>query len=395
MDEIDPIIDLLDFEIDRLRSEARQPGWTKWALIGAIGTCGWVFLSELADRAVSWPNVATVFLLSSIVWDVCVFLSSVLGVSEEISPSETRIILSKALFGRTRFSALFELVRVFVLLVMGSRLLPGGFLQVCFRIWYGTFAVTFLVGVLISFCELPLPAGRAKTPFPIIVFLVLLLSCALAGIFGIAQKLSVLDPLPSVYEWRTAVLIVAIVTLLGILVRTEREKYLLPSFISIRRSLALGRIDIETAKEQIDVALSGLRIDQMFHKDLSEILGYFSSVNAEIDEVSKERAIIEEKRAAGQDLGENEKTVIEALMRSSLKHLESIKKTIQSVRNRLAKMSRKIWRVRFVAPGCVEEVKAVVEKVLKGIESVDEKVESLQQQFGVRRGEDEGGPLET
>jgi len=213
MDEIDRIIHLLDFEIDRLRSEARQPGWTKWALIGGVGTCGWLLLSELTDKAISWPNVAVIFLVASIVWDMCVFLRSVFGISEETSASETRVILSKVFLARRRFSVLFDFVYICVLLMIGKWVLPGGFVRLCFWVWYGTFAVFCLFGVLISFCEFPLPAGRTKTNWFTIVLLVVLLGCGLVGIFGIVQKLSVLDPLPSVYEWRTALLILAIVTL--------------------------------------------------------------------------------------------------------------------------------------------------------------------------------------
>jgi hypothetical protein len=394
MDEIDRIIHLLDFEIDRLRSEARQPGWTKWALIGGVGTCGWLFLSELSDKAVSWPNVVVVFLVASIVWDMCQFLIAVLGISEEARSSETRVILSKTLLGRRRFSALFDLVRVCVLLSIGSKVLPSGFVRLCFCLWYGTFAVTLLFGVFISFFEFPLPAGRAKTNLPTIVFGVVLFGCGLVSIFGIAQKLSVLERLPSVYEWRTAVLIFAIVTLVGFLVRTEGEP-LLHSLVVIRQDLGLGKINIESAKEQIDVALAGLTIDQMFHKDVSEILGYLSSVNAEMDEVSKEYAMIEEKKAAGQGLVENENTVIEALKRSCRNRLESIEKTIDLVHNRMAKMNKKMWSVRLLAPLSEEKVQEVAKKVSKGVKSVKGKIDNLKQRFKTKSKEDEGESSEA
>jgi hypothetical protein len=149
MDEIDRIINVLDFEIDRRRSESHRPGWTKWALIGGIGTCGWLFFSELVDKTVSWSNVAVVFLGTSIVWDVFEFLIPRFRTSEKSPSSETRVILSKSLLGGIRFNVLFELIRVCVLLVMGSTVLSGGFVLLCFQLWYGTFAVIFLFGVLI------------------------------------------------------------------------------------------------------------------------------------------------------------------------------------------------------------------------------------------------------
>jgi len=194
-----------------------------------------------------------------------------------------------------------------------------------------------------------------------------------------------------VYEWRTAVLILAIVTLVRFLIRTEREQYLLPSLVSIRRDLGLGRIDIESSKEQIDVALAGLTIDQMFQKDLSEILAYYSSISAEIDQVCKEYALIEEKMSQEQDIGESERRVCEALRRSSRSRLENINKTLGLVRNHAKKMNRKMWRVRLIAPSSVEEVKAVANKVLNGVSSVEGKLDILTQ----RLVKDGGRPSET
>jgi len=97
--------------------------------------------------------------------------------------------------------------------------------------------------------------------------------------------------------------------------------------VNIRRDLALGRMDIESGKEQIDVALAGLTIDKMFQKDVGEILGYLSSISSGIDEVSKEHALLEEKMSEVENLEGNEATMVEALKRSCGSRLKSINGT--------------------------------------------------------------------
>jgi hypothetical protein len=136
----------------------------------------------------------------------------------------------------------------------------------------------------------------------------------------------------------------------------------------------------------------------MFQKEVSEIIGYMNSINAEMDEVSKEYTMIKEikeKVVAGQDLGENERTVVEALMHSCDGHLENIKKTQDSAHNSASKMNRKMWRVRLLAPGSEEKVREVAKKVLKGVSSVEEKIDSLKKRFEMGSGEDKAKSLET
>ena len=45
--QIENLLHFLDSEIDYVRDERKQPGWTKWAISGSIATLLWLLLNEL------------------------------------------------------------------------------------------------------------------------------------------------------------------------------------------------------------------------------------------------------------------------------------------------------------------------------------------------------------
>jgi hypothetical protein len=45
------LIELLEFEIARIEKEQERPGWTKWALAGAVASCGWLLLDQFESHS--------------------------------------------------------------------------------------------------------------------------------------------------------------------------------------------------------------------------------------------------------------------------------------------------------------------------------------------------------
>jgi hypothetical protein len=42
------LIDLINRETDQIESEQKRPGWTPWALLGALATLLWLLMKEMA-----------------------------------------------------------------------------------------------------------------------------------------------------------------------------------------------------------------------------------------------------------------------------------------------------------------------------------------------------------
>src|SRR5579859_576745 len=51
------ILGFLNAEIARITTEQQQPGWSKWALTGALATVGWLLLSEWGAQKYNATNV--------------------------------------------------------------------------------------------------------------------------------------------------------------------------------------------------------------------------------------------------------------------------------------------------------------------------------------------------
>ena len=51
-DRIDNLIQLLNKEIENIKDERQQPGWTIWALGGSLATMFWLLLNEIEKGVV-------------------------------------------------------------------------------------------------------------------------------------------------------------------------------------------------------------------------------------------------------------------------------------------------------------------------------------------------------
>jgi len=63
-------LDVIDFEIARIESEQTRPGWTLWAVFGAITSLLWLLSNEYEKGNVQIFNVAQIVLVLSIARDV-------------------------------------------------------------------------------------------------------------------------------------------------------------------------------------------------------------------------------------------------------------------------------------------------------------------------------------
>jgi hypothetical protein len=78
---------------------------------------------------------------------------------------------------------------------------------------------------------------------------------------------------------RTATILTLVVYVLILLADVRTTSPILASLVSIRRDLALDRMDVNSATRQLDIALSGMQVRDLLQEDVKEILDYYDGVN--------------------------------------------------------------------------------------------------------------------
>src|SRR5687768_1148215 len=68
-EDVKRLLELIDFEINRIDAEESRPGWTRWALFASVASAFWLLTIELENNAFSWKGALFVFLGLWIAYD--------------------------------------------------------------------------------------------------------------------------------------------------------------------------------------------------------------------------------------------------------------------------------------------------------------------------------------
>ena len=373
MDKIDHLLKLLDFEIERLKSEDKQPGWTIWALLGSLATIIWLLLKQFPQNDLSWLNIFTLLLFISISVDIIKFLYKLCLVPKETSPIEPRFGYTKTIFSSARALCFLDSLQIIALLVILNFTSMPKLYSFPIWLWYGSLAVMNFIGFILSFRRIPFPLSTDLKPRFKDIIVIILLGLPTLGLFGLAKELFVNNPLPTICECRIAGLLFAIMTLTRLLARTQQQSHLFPILLNLRRDLILENLDIESAKQQIDIALTGLRVDHIFQEDVSEILGYINEGNMAYQCVSKELKLLEEilSHAQAHTAKEDDATVVKALQNSIECNLTRADAAHKNTKTAAEKIGRRFRFLESANPTIHNDLKSIQEKISCAVEPID------------------------
>ena len=174
----DQLVSLIQFELDRAEKMAAKPGWTTWALWGALATVAWLVGREVKGSPIAWDAVESWFLFGSIFTDLILIISESLNHESNKQNHGHRFFIPNRSLGSARSVLVLLLLRYGILTVMGvhqfSLLSPWyAYPLVSYTILASVFFATLLV---LSFVSYPLPSTQASTwPKNIIFGLLVLL----------------------------------------------------------------------------------------------------------------------------------------------------------------------------------------------------------------------------
>jgi hypothetical protein len=278
--ERDPkqLIDLLEFEIDRITEQQKQPGWTNWALFAAAAALLWKGASLFeAGPHVDLLRTGYLFLMLALTYDFIRVVGPVLTPDVPVPPG-SRFRLASDLIGRSRPRIMYQIIRFCGLAVLAWYVLDPQFTWAnrAALLFCGFMAVTALATIAMSFAELPI--SISPTP-PIKVRLIgggIAATVLAVALFGLVSRLFG-NVKPSITEWKLAGICFGLSIIVDLLLSGKQHVPLLEVFLDLRRKLALSEIDYEGARTQFHIAIRGLAVEHILQRHIDTILGKLRS----------------------------------------------------------------------------------------------------------------------
>jgi hypothetical protein len=300
--QMERLADLLEFEINRLETEQKRPGWTKWGLAGAMGGALWLLIGLYESQAVriQQANVLFLVLTMAVFWDVLLGLKRLLSLSFPRPQSKPRFLFTSVLFEEIRilFAVQFLKNLGFFLIAISSPLVPKDWLGTTIYIVLATSLLPPLIGLATSYGRFPVPLGQPKQAKLAVwatvlgLFLVALIFTGLAR-SALLHAQSITTP-----ELRIAALVMLILLLLPIFLTDRAYLPFLSTLLDLRRKLALGQITYEFGKRQTDIIFEGMDVAEMLRADADTCLARCREAIVSLDELSAELQAIETGQAS-------------------------------------------------------------------------------------------------
>jgi len=284
------VLQYLNQEIDQLLADQKQPGWTVWALLGALATTLWLLSEELGSPSVSVGNFLLLFLVFSISLHILGLLRHV------VSPPQTRGMeltrrfqFSHHQFGPTRVTAFVVLAELFLFFWI-SVSYSEKVATVHFRagiLYLGLLVLILLFVIVLSYLRLPLPQSSARNKYEIVPYILLFATGSLF-VFGYASALWNQVPPPSVSDYQIGALLLVTSHLIQMLLGQSTQSPLISSLRDIRRDLVCGRQELKAAIDQIDVALLGLKVHDVLQDEVHTLLKSISDFRSILREANEQ-----------------------------------------------------------------------------------------------------------
>jgi hypothetical protein len=329
------ILGFLDSEIARVTTEQQQPGWSKWALSGALATVSWLLLSQWETQKYNATHVRALIVAIALILPGLAALGYVLAGVPSRREYYNRALALRDVFGPARIGGLFNLLRcvavaICTYLIFG--VVPGWLSWLTFMLLAIDIASALFM-LAIAYTDWHIPRFNRISLF----LFVLPIANVLVGLAYI-DSVYTASSVGMIPDIRFAALFATGWILLVQLISPEGNAPLLGSMVTVRQRLALGQMGVEDAIRQIDILIAGLRLEDAMQAHVRRVLQLAANYD--------EGALRQEKRqnvVEGMLASLNENTPEEELLK-----LQGVIHQYNDEHRRLAVMvSRDVERARL------------------------------------------------
>jgi hypothetical protein len=274
---------LLSFEIDHLRSEIQRPGWTTWAITGAMAALVWVLITLVEEGGYSLRTVASLLL---VIWLLHISYNFIKGYINENPPSHSSggRFMPTYMVSANRLGIILGLAQ-FVFLLIVVKMFSTELGSLATIISYAAVSILLFfafAALVVSIARFPIPLNTknnlSSAILPIVCSILMLVS-----VWYHSRFLWISPGGTTVYDVRFALVIAAIFYLTSRVVSVPRGALTLDVLTSIRREFLLGRIELDIAVRQADIALVGMRASDLLENFVAKLLSLYSDISAEFN----------------------------------------------------------------------------------------------------------------
>jgi hypothetical protein len=319
------IIDYLNEEIEHIRSEKLEPGWTVWAIIATISSLAWLLLDEIESHPVHMETILFLLGIASYLLIISSEISSVV-VRQDKGPSETRFKLMGSFL--KRLDPLVFIVRhlaiIGITFLLHSKVNPIVNILAYALNLYLIGLILFIWLSVIYFenrINLFTKAFERVKRFNLDVLIIILISAYVVWSYisaAIANHLPV-----AMSDIRIVGIVFGILYLARVLSRIQTKSPFLEQLIEIRRNYRLGKIDTPTTKRRIDETLFGLSFQEVTRQHVGTVVLHITSAEQEVMAATKTIGKLDEYYTdAGSKLSKGDQGKMRALNKATFTHLK-------------------------------------------------------------------------
>ena len=346
--ETDRLIHFLEYEINNRISAAKQPGWTTWAILGALASSLWLMLTVIeASATLSWSKMLFLFLLLSASFDFLLLISRIVSYNKEnVIGSSSRFEHFDASIGESRLFIFGVFVRslILVYIFQQNQLLFNPFIYISGYFFLVLNSIITGISLILSFLHLPFPkTPESKFKWFSRVFIFVWHGAGLITVIGLIVIVYDRQILVTIPEWKTGLLFFTMSLLLLIMVRSKHSSVLLNQLRDIHKKLSLDQIDSNAAIKQVDIIMNGLRLGDILQPEINDVLNILKTLKLNFENYSSEISVLEKYVDSPSDqLEKVDGTTINALIRSFTSRKDEIFITKQDLSKKKGKLKRKI-----------------------------------------------------
>ena len=337
----DHVLNFLDGEISRINAEQHRPGWSMWALYGAIASVLWLLLNGWEQGAVHLVSALQLFLVVSLSFEILRgFLMWIKETPRHKERQRRFKFMSDVQNSGTWGWSLARACIILLIVITSTRGVSWG--PIAFAVFMQTLTIALSIWTVIRILrDDPVPVEehfiRKKGIASFIGFGVQALF-SIVSLWVVARYFfAAVSRYPegtSVSDFRTAGLLVVLSFLLSKLVSESKQSPLLGPLVQVQRDLSFGRIDADAAVRRADIILDGMEAEELFQEEISELVD-----TIELMDWKRQRTIetLYQESPQSQTLLTNDVEVIKSIDRD--------------IKEQLASLNKRIKRFNFYVPG--------------------------------------------
>lgn len=278
------LLNTIDFEINKIESEASRAGWSFWILLASLASLGWVLLEELGKSKQDWKYSLLVFLICSLVFEVLGNLRTLL-LPGMVKPIPNRFFIASTVFGSSRILYLFALLRNIILVTIIFFVKDFIYLYQLLLVLYVLYTLTVLLVLLASFLDVPIRLTKNRSP-TILTGIVVTIINSMVVVY-LLNDIFLGKILINISEYKVGSIIFGVSFLVSNIITINQNVYQKEMLTNIRRDLLLGNIKLDEAKRQTEILLLGMQTSDFLQDDINAALELLQQLNNSSSESNK------------------------------------------------------------------------------------------------------------